>query len=83
MYKINCQDCEASYVEKTKRSLKIRMNEHFRDIQKSSDSLSIISDHRLTLKHEFIWQGVRILNRESSWYKKAVSEMVHIKKQRY
>jgi len=44
---------EASYVGQTKKTLKTRVNEHFRDIKKSSDSLSVLSDHRLTLNHEF------------------------------
>jgi len=41
-----------------KETLKTRVNEHFRDIKKSSGSLSILSDHRLTLNHEFDWQEV-------------------------
>jgi len=82
VYKINCQDCETSYVGQTKRLLKIRVNENFRDIKKSSDSLSVL-DYKLTLKHEFDWQGVRILHREASWNKRLVSEMIQIKRQRY
>jgi len=66
VYKINCQDCETSYVGQTKRLLKIGVNEHFRDIKKSSGFLSVLSDCRLTLEHEFVWQGVRILDREAS-----------------
>jgi len=81
IYKINC-NCKASYVEQTKRSVKTRINEHFRDINKSSGSSSVISDHRLTPKHDFDWQGVRILDRESSWQKISVSEMIHIKRQK-
>jgi len=42
VYKINCHDCEASYVGQTKRSLKTRVKEHVLDIKKSSGSLSII-----------------------------------------
>jgi len=34
IYKINCQDCETSYVDQTKRSLKIRVKDHFMDIKK-------------------------------------------------
>jgi len=81
VYKINCSDCEASYVEQIKRSLKTRINEHFRDINKTSGSLPIISEHRLTNKHEFDWKGVCILDRELSWQKRFISEMIHIKRQ--
>jgi len=63
-----------------KRSLKTRINEHFKDINKTS-GISIISDHRLNNRHEFDWSEVSILDRESSWQKRSVSEMIHIKRQ--
>jgi len=53
VYKINCHDCDASYVGQTKRSLKTRVKEHIMDIKKSSGSHSVISDHRLTFNHDF------------------------------
>jgi len=68
VYKIDCNDCETSYVGQTKRSLKTRINEHFKDINKTG-ALSVISDHRLNNKHEFNWKGVRILDRPP-WQKK-------------
>jgi len=46
-------DCEASYVGQTKRLLKTRVKERRTDIKKSSDSLSVLSDHRLELIHDF------------------------------
>jgi len=55
VYKINCQNCEASYVDQTKRSLKTRVKEHFVDIRRSSGSLSVVSDHRLTFNYDFDW----------------------------
>jgi len=54
-YKINCHDCEASYVGQTKRSLKTRVKEHVLDIIISSRSLSVISDYRLAFNHDFNW----------------------------
>jgi len=81
VYKINCNDCEASYVGQTKRSLKTRINEHFKDINKTSGALSVISDHRLNNSHEFNWNGVQILDRKPSWQKRTVSEMIYIKRQ--
>jgi len=55
IYKINCQDCDASYVGQTKRLLKTRVKEHFTDIKKSSSSPSVISD-RLENNHDFDWE---------------------------
>jgi len=82
VYKINCQDCNASYVGQTKRLLKTRIKEHVNDIKKSG-SPSVISNHRLSHNHEFDWEGVRTLDSEQSWNKRIVSEMIHIKRQIY
>jgi len=69
-------------VGQTKRSLKTRVKEHLMDLKKSSGFLSVVSDYRLTFNHNFDWSGVQMLNRESSWYKRNVSEMIHIKRPR-
>jgi len=80
VYKINCQDCDASYVGQTKKLLKTRIKEHVNDIKKLG-SPSVISNHRLSHNHDFDWEEVRILNNERSWNKKIVSETIHIKRQ--
>lgn len=46
VYKINCNDCEASYVRQTnKRQLKTRINEHKNNINRDSSRYSIITEH--------------------------------------
>jgi len=52
-----------------RKDLKTRINEHFKDINKTSGTLSVVSDHRLSNKHEFDWNGVCILDKEPSWQK--------------
>ena len=37
----------------TSRKLKTRINEHKNDINKKSDNLSVISEHRLQSEHDF------------------------------
>jgi len=81
VYKISCQDCEASYIGQTKRQLKTRINEHISDINKKSGSPSVTSNHRLEFGHEFKWNDTKILDLEPSYHKRLISEMVHIKKQ--
>lgn len=81
VYKINCTDCDASYVGQTKRQLKTRVREHRLDINKKSGSPSVISEHRLSENHDFDWDNVQILDKESSFKKRSISEMLHIKKQ--
>lgn len=42
----------------------------------------MISVHRMEKNHNFRWDNVEILDREPSYLKKSISEMVHIKKQK-
>jgi len=80
VYKIDCNDCEVSYVGQTKRRLTTRIREHRNDINKKSGIPSVISTHRLQ-DHDFDWNNIHILDNEPSWYKRIISEMIHIKTQ--
>ncbi|KYM96032.1 hypothetical protein ALC62_03912 [Cyphomyrmex costatus] len=81
VYKISCDNCDVSYVGQTKRQLKTRIHEHSSDINKTSKSPSVISNHRIETNHDFNWSNVKILDMEPSYNKRLISEMVHIKKQ--
>jgi len=87
IYKISYDDCDASYVGQTKRQLKriceyITDINNITDINKISKSSTIISYHRLKFNHNFKWDNVEIVDIEPA-YKRLISEMVHIKKQKY
>ncbi|XP_018368554.1 PREDICTED: uncharacterized protein LOC108764709 [Trachymyrmex cornetzi] len=72
-----------SYVGQTKRRLQTRVQEHISDINKTSKSPSVISNHRLVENHDFRWDDVKVLDIEPSYNKRLISEMVHIKRQRH
>ncbi|EFN71472.1 hypothetical protein EAG_11901, partial [Camponotus floridanus] len=80
IYKVPCCDCTASYVGQTGRQLKTRIKEHRSNVNGSSEQLSVVSLHRLE-GHEFDWNEVIILDRESSFMRRSVSEMIHIIRQ--
>ncbi|EZA54569.1 Putative nuclease HARBI1 [Ooceraea biroi] len=65
----------------TKRRLNTRLIEHKNDINKRSGTPSIISAHRSEFDHVFDWDNVQVVDREGSYKKRLVSEMVNIKKQ--
>ncbi|KYQ50018.1 hypothetical protein ALC60_10894, partial [Trachymyrmex zeteki] len=81
VYKINCSNCKASYVGQTKRKLITRLKEHKANIKKPCTELTVVSQHQLKHNHKFDWDDTIILNSEVSYYKRTVSEMIHIKKQ--
>jgi len=76
--KINCLNCDASYVGQTKRILSTRIGEH---IRRNFTQSSVITDHRLLFTHEFDWDSVKVLDEEMNYKKRLISEMIHIKKQ--
>jgi len=81
VYKISCDNCDASYVGQTRRFLKTRISEHRNHINRNTTQYSVITDHRL-LNHEFDWNCVEILDEEPILGKRLVSEMIHIKLQK-
>ena len=44
--------------------------------------MSVISEHRINEDHDFDWSNAMILDSECSYYKRLLSEMIHIKKQK-
>lgn len=80
VYQIKCKDCESAYVGQTKRQLATRIKEHHNNLRHNT-ALSVVSQHRLQ-GHEFDWQHVNILDREKTYYKRMVSEMIYINLQK-
>jgi len=81
VYRISCTQCNMTYVGQTKRQLKTRIKEHKLDINKKTGILSVISEHRLELGHEFDWANTEILDIEKAYNKRLISEMIYIKMQ--
>jgi len=82
VYKISCHDCEASYVGQTKRMLNTRISEHRSHIKRDSPQTSVITDHRLNCNRKFDWDNVEVLDEETNYKKRLISEIIHIKKQK-
>jgi len=82
VYKISCNECNASYVGQTKRQLKTRTREHVNNSKSSVAKPSVITEHMREFSHSFNWKNVIILDTEANYFKRSVSEMLHIKEQR-
>jgi hypothetical protein len=75
-------DCDASYVGQTKRQLGTRIKEHKNNFKLDPSKYSVITEHILEFDHTFDWSNVRILDSESNYRKRLISEMIHIKEQK-
>jgi len=81
VYKIFCNDCNASYVGQTKRQSKTRINEHTKNILSNESKHSVITKHILDKNHTFDWRNVKILDFENNYFKRLIVKMIHIKTQ--
>jgi len=81
VYKINCKDCDATYIGQTKRKLSTTVDEHKKDINKKTSNHSVITEHRLNSNHEFNWENPIILDKEKQYYRRLISEIINIKTQ--
>lgn len=73
IYKINCKDCDASYVGQTKRKLHTRLNKHLNNIKLDSSKHSVISQHITNECHNFDWKNVIIMDNERIYNKRLIS----------
>lgn len=63
----------------TKRQLHCRIKEHVTNTKKEGNY--VINEHMTEHKHTFDFDNAQILDKESIWRKRLISEMVHIKLQ--
>ena len=68
MYKINCRDCDASYVSETGRALKTHVPEHSRAMEKRDFSASALAQHAWEHDHHVNWTSTCVLGVESQEY---------------
>ena len=78
VYRIDCINCDASYVGQTSRSLKLRVAEHCGHINRNTNQRSVITDDRLEFNHNFDWDNTRVLDTDSFRFRREISEMIHI-----
>jgi len=66
VYRVDCNDCDASYVGQTGRQLGTRMNKYKANIKLDPSKHSVISEHILEFDHSFKWNNVKILDNDST-----------------
>ena len=77
VYEIKCENCEASYVGETERSLKSRFAEH----RRPSSTTSEVSKHLHTdcPDHSISLDNTNILSVEPEWQERGIKEAIYIR----
>jgi len=75
IYKIKCETCEAEYIGKTKRILKLRIEEH-----NNSDKSAVHLHRKEHPTHKIDANNIEILDKADTDYKLRLKEILHIGK---
>ena len=77
VYHISCENCDASYIGETERSLKARFGEHRRPSSTTSEVSKHI--HSDCPNHSIMLDNTKILAVESKWFERGVKESIYIR----
>ena len=87
IYNFTCRSCNASYIGKTFRHLKVRVSEH-----QGVSSLTVkhlkgilstsVRDHMLDCNHVVAWDDFKVLGKESNHWLREIKESLFIKRDR-
>ena len=78
VYRINCKDCEASYVGQTGRHLKERIKEHKKLVETGNTAHSGVAEHAFEAHHEINFDNIEVIHVESNQKRRLVSEAITI-----
>ena len=77
VYKIKCEECEATYIGETERSLKARFGEHRRPSSTTAEVAKHI--HTDQPEHTVELDNTEILTTEPRWFEQGVKEVIYIR----
>lgn len=82
IYKINCFNCDKSYIGTTKQYLSNRISNHKSSCSNITNNKTALVEHCLETGHSFNFaiDNVEVLHRENNYQKRLFAEMVFIKK---
>jgi len=72
--KIDCGDCNLSYIGQAKRHLNTRLKKHKNNINKYNNFQSVVSHHKINNGHDFDWSTPHVLHIESYTQKREIAE---------
>ena len=79
VYYVPCRDCSFVYIERMKRDLKCRLDEHKSAIIKNQrPDLSALCEHSITMDHIISWTEAKIPKLETDYRKRLSFESWHV-----
>ena len=76
VYQVPCKDCHQLYTGESKRTLKVRLAEHKRAVQKS-DGIAV---HVANTNHGIDWTNARVMKTVPEYWERRTTEVILIKK---
>ena len=73
VYKIECCDCQASYIGETGRNLSMRLTEHKRATN-NGDVNNHIAEHHLQMIHQIDWEFATCITYSTVYYQRLTLE---------
>ena len=77
VYEIDCSNCEAVYFGESKRSLKLRSDEHKRPVRNCDCDKNKIAKHCWEADHNFNWDQKKVVERECRLIPRKIKETIH------
>ena len=80
MYKVNCNDCNLSYIGQSGNSLQTRIGQHRAALRLLHPEKSALAEHSLSEDHRINWEDVDVLEHEPNYHKRLFLEAWHSKR---
>ena len=77
VYEIDGSNCQAVYFGESKRSLKLRSDEHKRSVRNCDCDKNEIAKHCWEADHNFNWDQKKVIDRESRLIPRKIKETIH------
>lgn len=84
VYKINCNDCNGTYIGQSKQYLDCRIKAHRNSVTGKNTEKTALKKHVATANHTFNFNlnDVKILNKETNEKRRLILEMVRIRQEK-
>ena len=77
IYKIPCNDCNASYIGETKRPFGVRKKEHQGNVKNGQTEKSNVARHCWSKDHKMNWDEMKIIDTDSYIWSRKLKETLH------